>query len=240
MTTESSLLRVEHLAVRYGSSRALEDVSLNVAPGSSLAIVGANGAGKSSLARALCGLIKPASGNVTFEGDEIAGLPAYRIRRRGLAYLPEGRGVFPTLSVHDNVRMAARWLDGKKLRREAIERAFHFFPILSERRLQRASTLSGGEQQMLALACELATLPKLVIADELSLGLAPMVVDSVFGHLQRVRESGVAVILIEQFIDRALAFADEVMILRSGTVAWSGKTRDISQNEIVARYLGDE
>jgi branched-chain amino acid transport system ATP-binding protein len=231
------LLRVHHLDVRYGSSRALFGVSLTVDPGTVLAVLGANGAGKSTLARAVSGLVPPTLGRVFFDGQDITGLPANRIRRLGLTYIPEGRGIFPGLTVVDNLRMAV----GQEKRQEraaAIDRAIERFPVLGQRRTQRAGSLSGGEQQMLALARALAVSPKLIIADEMSLGLAPIVTESVFQALDEARQSGITIVLTEQFVHRALAMADACVVLMRGQVAWYGPASEAGQ-EVIDRYLGD-
>jgi branched-chain amino acid transport system ATP-binding protein len=231
------LLTVENLDVRYGSSRALFGVSMSVPAGSVLAVLGANGAGKSTLARSVSGLVPSTGGRVRFDGQDITGAPAYRIRKLGLTYIPEGRGIFPGLSVVDNLRMAV----GREKRHEraaAIDRAIERFPVLGQRRGQRAGSLSGGEQQMLALARALAVSPKLVIADEMSLGLAPIVTESVFQGLDEARRSGITIILTEQFVHRALAMADHCVILMRGQVGWYGPASEAGQ-EVIDRYLGD-
>jgi branched-chain amino acid transport system ATP-binding protein len=231
------LLKTRDIDVLYGRSQALFGVSIDVAPGTVLAILGANGAGKSTLARAAAGLVSPASGRVTFEGRDITGLPPYRIRRLGLTYIPEGRGIFPGLSVIENLRMAVAQ-EHRRERGGAIDRAVAQFPVLGERRLQRAGSLSGGEQQMLALARALAVSPKLIIADEMSLGLAPLMTESVFQSLEEARRSGVTIVVIEQFIHRALSMADSCVILTRGRVGWSGSASEAGQ-EVIDRYLGE-
>ena len=231
------LLTVQDLDVRYGSSRALFGVSLTVDPGTVLAVLGANGAGKSTLARAVSGLVPSTAGRVFFDGQEITGQPAHRIRKLGLTYIPEGRGIFPGLTVVDNLRMAV----GQEKRHEraaAIDRAIERFPVLGQRRTQRAGSLSGGEQQMLALARALAVSPKLVIADEMSLGLAPIVTESVFEALEEARRSGITIVLTEQFVHRALAMADACVVLMRGQVGWFGPAAEAGQ-EVIDRYLGD-
>jgi|ERR1700683_41863 len=238
--SSGQLLSVRGLQVNYGAAQALTGVSFDVGAGSVLAVVGANGAGKSSLARALSGLVQPRSGSVMLDGLEVAGMPAHRIRRLGLAHVPEGRAVFGTLTVRDNLRMSQRWLKTRPARGEALERALEMFPVLGRRLGQRASTLSGGEQQMLSLACELMVTPRLVIADELSFGLAPLIIDDVYEHLLRVRELGVSLIVIEQFIQRALAMADQVLLLRRGTVAWAGPAGQTTADDLLARYIGPD
>jgi len=231
------LLRVEGLDVSYGPSQALFGVSIDVAPGSVLAVLGVNGAGKSTFARAISGLVPPTAGRVTFDGQDITKLPAHRIRRLGLTYIPEGRGIFPRLSVTDNLRMAVAQ-EPRGVRSSAIERAIEQFPVLGKRPSQRAGSLSGGEQQMLALARAFAVSPKLIIADELSLGLAPSVTESVFQSLDEARTSGITIVLSEQFVHRALKMADTCVILTRGRVGWAGSASDAGQ-EVLDRYLGE-
>jgi branched-chain amino acid transport system ATP-binding protein len=230
------LLAVEGLDVAYGRSQALFGVSLEVAEGSMMAVLGANGAGKSTLARAVSGLVPLTRGTVTFGGQPITGLPAYKIRRLGLTYIPEGRGIFPGLSVNENLRMAVAQ-ERRSDRAAAIDRAIEMFPVLGERRSQRAGSLSGGEQQMLALARALAVPPRLIIADEMSLGLAPIVTEAVFQSLDEARRSGITIVLIEQFVDRALSLADHCTILTRGQVGWTGPA-DQAHHEVLERYLG--
>jgi len=231
------ILKVEGIDVRYGTSQALFGVSLEVDAGTVLAVLGPNGAGKSTLARAISGLVPPCAGRVIFAGRDVTGMPAHRIRKLGLTYIPEGRGIFPGLSVHDNLKMAV----GQERRHDrstAIERAIAQFPVLGRRTTQRAGSLSGGEQQMLALARALAVSPKLVIADEMSLGLAPLVAESVFQGLEDARRAGITIVLSEQFVHRALAMADGCVILNRGQVGWSGQASMAGQ-EVIDRYLGD-
>ncbi|MFF3567539.1 ABC transporter ATP-binding protein [Nocardia jiangxiensis] len=235
MTAPSALLTVRDLHVDYGVAQALRAVSFEVSPNSALAVLGPNGAGKSTLARALSGLIAPTGGNIELDGRDLTGVAPERIRRAGLIHLPEGRGVFPALTVLENLRMATA--RDRRARAAAIERAFDIFPVLRRRQRQAAGTLSGGEQQMLSLARALMVEPRLVIADEMSLGLAPKMVDLVFESLQRARAEGVAVIMIEQFASRALAFADRCLILQRGQVAWAGEA-DRAGDELLHRYLG--
>jgi branched-chain amino acid transport system ATP-binding protein len=231
------LLSVQAIDVRYGESQALFEVSVDVTPGTVLAVLGVNGAGKSTLARAISGLVAPTAGRVIFEGQDITGVPAHRIRRLGLTYIPEGRGIFPGLSVIENLRMAVGQ-ERRHERAEAIDRAVERFPVLGSRRTQRAGSLSGGEQQMLALARALAVPPKLIVADEMSLGLAPIVAESVFQGLQEARTSGVTIVLIEQFVHRALSMADNCVILNRGRVGWSGPASEAGP-EVIDRYLGE-
>jgi branched-chain amino acid transport system ATP-binding protein len=234
-TTDQPLLRVRDLSVRYGAAQSLFGVSFEMPENSALAVLGSNGAGKSTLARALSGLVPASGGSVEFAGRDIAALSPASIRRAGLVHLPEGRGVFPGLTVQENLRMAL--VTEASGRTEAPDRAFALFPVLGERRRQLAGTLSGGEQQMLSLARALMVTPRLVIADELSLGLAPKLVDVVFDGLARARAAGVSVVMIEQFAGRALAFADRCLILQRGRVSWAGRA-DQAGEELLHRYLG--
>jgi len=232
-----AVLKVESLDVRYGPSQALFGVSLEVAEGSVMAVLGANGAGKSTLARSVSGLVAVSGGRVTFGGVDITKRSAHKVRTAGLTYIPEGRGIFPGLSVVDNLRMAVGQLK-RKDRTDAIERAIEMFPILGVRRQQRAGSLSGGEQQMLALARALAVTPRLIIADEMSLGLAPMVAEQVFQSIDAARAQGITIVLIEQFVHRALALADSCVILTRGHVGWAGPAAEAHQ-EVLDRYLGE-
>jgi branched-chain amino acid transport system ATP-binding protein len=231
-------LRVESLAVDYGAAAALRDVSLTVNRRSVTALLGANGAGKSTLARALSGLVPVRSGCIEFNGVDITGWPAYRIRRLGLAYIPEGRGIFPALTVAENLRIGVQALPNAE-RPAAMDRAAELFPILGERRSQLAGTLSGGQQQMLSLARVLASNSALVIADEISLGLAPLIVDEVFEGLRNAIDTGVSMIVIEQFVHRALQLADECQVLRRGRVVWSGPASE-ARGDVFDLYLGND
>jgi branched-chain amino acid transport system ATP-binding protein len=233
----SVLLDVRELDVRYGEARALFDVSVSVDEGRALAVLGANGAGKSSLAAALAGVVRPASGRIELAGQRIDGRRPHAIARLGLAYVPEGRGIFPNLSVVDNLRAMLRGAVPRANRIDALQRALELFPVLRERRQQRAGTLSGGEQQMLALARVLAAPPRVLVADEMSLGLAPQMVELVFESLRRAKQQGVTIVLIEQYVERALALADDAVVLHQGAVAWSGPAAEAG-TEVVSGYLG--
>jgi branched-chain amino acid transport system ATP-binding protein len=234
--TAPLLLQARGMHVRYGVAHALFDVSLDVAAGSVVAVVGPNGAGKSTVARALTGLIPLSKGSITLDGRDITRWAPHRIRNAGVVHLPEGRGVFPALTVMENLRMAASTLPSRD-RKDAVERGLEIFPPLAQRRRQAAGLLSGGEQQMLSLARALILSPRLVIADEMSLGLAPKMVDLVFDSLQQARSAGVGIVLIEQFVHRALALADACVVLQRGTAAWSGPA-SAAKDEILRRYLG--
>jgi branched-chain amino acid transport system ATP-binding protein len=231
------ILVIEDLDVSYGSSQALFGVSMEVASGSFVAVLGVNGAGKSTLARTVSGLVPAAAGRIRFDGRDITKRAAHKLSADGLAHIPEGRGIFPGLTVQENLRMAVKQLPRGE-RNGGLDRAVALFSVLGDRRDQRAGTLSGGEQQMLALARALVVRPKLIIADELSLGLAPLVVEAVFEGLEEARRSGITVVLIEQFVHRALALADQCVILSRGRVGWSGPAAAAHQ-EIIDQYLGE-
>jgi branched-chain amino acid transport system ATP-binding protein len=233
------LLSVDQLRISFGEALAVDGVSFAVGEGQAVALLGANGAGKSSLAAAIAGEVRPASGRVFFAGTEITGQPPHRSTRAGLTYVPEARGLFPNLSVVENLRSMLMWSVPKARRSDALERAFSMFPMLAQRRQQPAGTLSGGEQRMLTLARVVATAPRLVIADELSLGLAPQAVDTVFDAVERFRRDGVAVLLVEQYVERALELADAALIMRRGRIVWEGPATD-AHGQLLTGYLGPE
>jgi branched-chain amino acid transport system ATP-binding protein len=230
-------LVVEDLCVRYGDAVAVSGASFTIRKGETLAMLGPNGAGKSSLARAISGLVPASAGHVSLCGRDITSDAPYGIRRAGVVHLPEGRGVFRRLSVVENLKMATAVLRGRTARRDAIELAFELFPNLAARPRQLAGSLSGGEQQMLSMARALAESPVLIIADELSLGLAPILVDSVFEGLDRARQAGVTVLMIEQYVHRALDFADACLVLQRGEVVWQGDAGEMGE-DLLRHYLG--
>jgi branched-chain amino acid transport system ATP-binding protein len=236
--SDDLILQVQDLDVRYGPFRALFDVSMDVPRGSMVAMLGPNGAGKSTFGRAVSGLIPIHSGRIEYDGHDVTKWAPHRRSNSGISYIPEGRGIFPGLSVMDNLKMAVRTAGGRSEREAAIQRAIELFPVLGSRRLQRSGSLSGGEQQMLALARALAVSPKVLIADEMSLGLAPLVVDAVFDGLERAKKAGITVVLIEQFIHRALGMADLCVILQRGVLSWSGEA-SAAGDEVLDRYLGE-
>ena len=237
MTASQPLLSVKDLRVRYGPALALDNVSIEISAGQALAVLGPNGAGKSTLARAVSGLVPGQAGTVHFDGGDVTRAPAHQIRRLGLVYLPEGRGIFPALTVVENLRIAAALLP-RGDRKAAVYRGLEIFPSLAARRSIKAGLLSGGEQQMLSLCRAFILRPKLIIADEMSLGLAPKLVDLVFESLATLRKDDVTIVLVEQFVHRALEFADHAVLLSRGRVAWQGPTSS-AKHEVLARYLGE-
>jgi branched-chain amino acid transport system ATP-binding protein len=237
VTGSEPFLAVDDLVVAYGEARAVFGVSFTVAKGRAVAVLGANGAGKSSLAAAIAGTVRPQRGSIRLEGMEITRWPPHRISRTGVAYVPEGRGIFPHLTVIDNLRAMLRSALPREQRKAALARAFDIFPVLGQRRRQHAGTLSGGEQQMLSLARVLAAPPRLLVADEMSLGLAPRMVDVVFDSLHVAKNEGVTIVLVEQYVERALDFADDTILMRQGEISWQGAAAD-APSELVASYLG--
>ncbi len=239
VNTATPLLEVTDVQVAYGEARALFGVSFSVPHGSVTAVLGANGAGKSSLASAIAGVVHPTAGRVLFDGRTSPASRRTRSRRSGLAYVPESRNLFPHLSVKENLWAQLRFSLPRAQRKDAFDKAIEMFPVLADRRTQAAGTLSGGEQQMLALARVLAASPKLLIADEMSLGLAPRIVDLVFESLAagaRRRHHRAAHRAVR---GRALGFADQAVVLRHGLVGWQGAAADAG-DELLAEYLGGE
>jgi branched-chain amino acid transport system ATP-binding protein len=238
------MLRVRSLRAGYGGVEVLKGVSLHVDRGEIVAIVGANGAGKSTLLNAVAGLVRPWSGSVAFGGREIAGEAAETVAGLGCVLVPEGRQIFPGLSVHDNLLLGG-WLRVRSSGRRAVEREIGametLFPVLAERRLQAAGTLSGGEQQMLAIARALMGRPSLLLLDEPSIGLAPLVVKAIFATVAGLRKEGRTIMLVEQNARAALAVADRGYVMETGQVVLEGTAAELSANRDVQRaYLGKE
>ncbi|WP_088348213.1 MULTISPECIES: ABC transporter ATP-binding protein [Rhodomicrobium] len=233
------LLDVEKLTTSYRGLIAISDISLAVAEGEIVAVAGANGAGKSTLLKSISGMERPRDGAVTFAGDRIETLPAHLITARGLAYVPENRRLFPRLSVYDNLRLGS-YMHRKLPDRDApLERCFALFPRLKERLSQRAETLSGGEQQMLAISRALMTRPKLLMLDEPSQGIMPKLVDEIFQAVLSIRATGVTILIVEQRLAESLEIADRGYVLQTGRVVLSGSAADLRDNPDIRRaYLG--
>jgi branched-chain amino acid transport system ATP-binding protein len=227
------MLEVEDLVVRYGPFLALDGVSLRVGEGEIVGLIGPNGAGKSSLVRALGGLEPAHRGHMRFLGRDLAGLPAHRRATLGLALVPEGRGLFGHMSVEENLQMGGYTLGGAAQVRERIERAFALFPVLRERRRQAAGTLSGGQQQMLAVAAGLMLEPRLCILDEPSLGLAPIVIQTIGETLRTMRASGLTVLLVEQNARLTCAVADRIYVMQSGRIRHQGTPAELFRDPVV-------
>ena len=216
------ILEVKNISVCYGGIRALTDVSIQVAEGEIVSIIGANGAGKSTLLRTISGLLRPETGSIFLEGQEITGLPPHRIAGMGISHVPEGRGIFHNLTVMENLELATSARRGKGDLEADMERVFQLFPRLAERRKQLAGTLSGGEQQMLAMGRGLIMSGKVMLLDEPSMGLAPNLVDMIFQVITQLNSDGATIVLVEQNAHKAIKIAQRVYALKTGTVAFSG------------------
>ena len=233
------MLSVRDLHVQYGGIRALDGISIEVPERGIVALIGANGAGKSTLLRTVSGLVEATSGCIEFRGENILGRPSYDIVRKGIAMVPEGRRVFPGLTVMENLRLGAFTIDDQAEIARNAGSVFELFPVLKERRGQRAGLLSGGEQQMLAVGRALMSEAQLILMDEPSLGLAPMLVQGVFAIIRRIREMGKTVLLAEQNAKGALSLADYVYVLATGRIALQGIAENVAKSDEVRKaYLG--
>jgi ABC-type branched-subunit amino acid transport system ATPase component len=234
----AALLSVKDLVVRYDQVEALHGVSLDVFPGEIVALIGSNGAGKSTTLRAISGMIPIAGGSVTFDGQDTTALRGHEIVRRGLAHIPEGRQIFSDQSVYDNLLLGGFSLE-RRTSRGLADQEIRRFPVLYERRTQRAGTLSGGEQQMLAISRGLMSRPKMLLMDEPSMGLAPLLVRQVAQTILDLNAQGVTVLLVEQLASMALAVADRAYVIQNGVVRLEGPSQDVAANpEVVRLYLG--
>ena len=234
-----SLLELKNLDVAYGDLPALRDVSLAVEAGEILSVVGANGAGKTTMLRAISGLMRPRAGEIVLEGMRLDRLPSHRVVEHGVVQVPEGRKIFPTLTVLENLELGSYTRKARGRRRESLERVFTLFPILRDRARQAAGTMSGGQQQMLAIGRALMALPRLLMLDEPSLGLAPMVVQEIFRIIAEINRAGTTVLLVEQNTRQALALAGRGYVLENGQVVLVGRGSELLGNEHVKRaYLG--
>ena len=234
------MLAVENLSVNYGAIRALHQVSCSVKQGEIVALIGANGAGKTTILNTISGIVPSISGSVSFEGEDITRMAAHLIVRKGISQVPEGRRVFARMSVLENLEMGGFILPGKQEVARGIERAFSLFPRLAERRKQAARTLSGGEQQMLAMGRALMSDPRLLLLDEPSMGLAPMLVEKIFEIVDEINKSGTTIMLVEQNAAMALSIAHRAYVLETGEVVLSGDAAELARNpEVRKAYLGE-
>ena len=233
------MLDVKNIEVAYGKIVAVKDISLTVNKGEIVTLIGSNGAGKSTTLRTISGLIKPRKGEITFEGTRIDGKPGHEVVELGICHSPEGRRIFPRMSVRENLELGAFLRKDKAGISEDFDRVLNLFPRLKERVEQRAGTMSGGEQQMLAVSRALMGSPKLLLLDEPSMGLAPVLVEMIFETIKKIREQGTTILLIEQNANAALEVADRAYVVESGSVRMSGKASDLRKDDAVTKaYLG--
>ncbi|MFF4170394.1 ABC transporter ATP-binding protein [Streptomyces sp. NPDC001744] len=237
----TALLEVEDLRVAYGKIEAVKGISFSVEAGQVVALIGTNGAGKTTTLRTLSGLIKPTTGRIAFDGRELSGIPAHKVVSLGLAHSPEGRHIFPRLSIEENLRLGAFLRKDKDGIEQDIRKSYDLFPILGERRKQAAGTLSGGEQQMLAMGRALMSRPKLLMLDEPSMGLSPIMMQKIMETIATLKAEGMTILLIEQNAQAALSLADHAYVLEVGTIKLSGTGQDLLVNDDVRKtYLGED
>lgn len=235
-----AMLKVTDLQVYYGVIQAVKGISFEVGEGEIVALIGANGAGKTTTLHTITGLLQPKGGKVEFEGRDITRLPAHTIVSRGIAHVPEGRRVFAELTVLENLKMGAYTRKDKTEIDETLKKVYARFPRLEERKNQMAGTLSGGEQQMLAMGRALMSKPKLIVMDEPSMGLSPIYVNEIFSIIEEISKSGTTVLLVEQNAKKALAIADKAYVLETGTISLEGDAKDLLNNDSVKKaYLGE-
>jgi branched-chain amino acid transport system ATP-binding protein len=233
------MLTLEKVSAGYGKVPAVTDVSITIGEGEAVGLLGANGAGKSTTLRAISGLVRPSAGRIIFAGTDTASLPPYRVAELGIAHVPEGRQVFPELTVKENLEIGAYIPSARVERARTLELVFGIFPVLAARRKQLAGTMSGGEQQMLAVGRGLMLRPRLLMLDEPSLGLAPVVTDATFQKIEEIHAMGTALLLVEQNVSRALSLVDRAYVLESGKVIMHGTSAELANNrEVQTAYLG--
>jgi len=233
------LLEVKSLAVSFGVINAVKGISFEINNGEIVTLIGANGAGKTTTMNAITGIVKTLSGEVIFDGNSITNMPPSNIVKKGISMSPEGRQIFPQMSVRENLTLGAYTVKSKEVMRNGIAQAFELFPILKERESQQAGTLSGGEQQMLAVARALMANPKLLLLDEPSLGLAPLIVQDIFNLILKIRDMGTTVLLVEQNARMALSISDRGYVLETGKIALQGEGKELLNNpKVIDAYLG--
>jgi len=234
------MLTLENVSVCYGAIEALTDITLTVGQGEVVTLIGANGAGKTTTLRTITGLLEPSEGRVMYEGQQISGMATHKLVPMGIAMSPEGRGVFANLSVKENLEMGAYIRKDKKGISDDLERGYTLFPRLKERHAQKAGTLSGGEQQMLAMARALMSRPRLLLLDEPSLGLAPLVVHAIFEAIEEIRSEGTTILLVEQNANAALHHSDRAYVLETGRIVMQGDSKELAADPRVKEaYLGE-
>ena len=232
-----SLLEVNHIDVQYGDFLALKDVSINVEPGTIVSLIGANGAGKSTIMNTICGLNKPTKGEIIFDGQNIAGKKPNQIARLGLSMAPEGSHCFERMTVQDNLLMGA-YLAKKDERMQRLENVYKLFPILKEKANQMSTFLSGGQRQMLAIGRGIMTQPKILLCDEISLGLAPVVINDIYEKLKEIADTGLTMLIVEQDVNRSLNSSDYAYVVLEGKIVMQGKSKELSVDEVNDAYFG--
>jgi len=233
------MLSINSIDVFYGDAQALWDITIDISKGEMVTLIGANGAGKSTTLKTIAGLLRPKKGSIEFFGDRLDTLPVNKICERGISYVPEGRRLFSSLTVLENIRMGAYTKGARQRFDDSLERVLQLFPILKERKNQLAGRLSGGEQQMLAIARGLISNPQLLLLDEASLGLAPKVLDQIYGAIHALHEQGITILFVEQNVQLALTAAQRAYVLENGKIVLSGKSEELLKNESVKdAYIG--
>jgi len=233
------VLKVSGIDVYYGDMQALRNVSIDVHPGEIVSVIGSNGAGKSTLLKTISGMLRPRRGTIALDGNQISLAPTSKIVEKGISHVPEGRQIFPTMTVLENLEMGAQFSRTRKLLKETMEQVVTYFPRLKERLEQKAGTLSGGEQQMLAMGRGLMSLPTLMMLDEPSLGLAPVLVSTIFEIIEKINKQGTSILLIEQNVFHSLKIADRGYVLENGEIALSGSGQELLENPHIRKtYLG--
>jgi branched-chain amino acid transport system ATP-binding protein len=239
-TNDDFMLVLDNVSVNYGAIEALRGISMRVEQGEVVTLIGANGAGKTTTLRTITGLLEPRQGSITFEGDDIGGTATHKLVARGISMSPEGRGVFANLSVRENLQMGAYLQRNRTEIANGMKKIFEMFPRLKEREQQKAGTLSGGEQQMLAMGRALMSKPRLLLLDEPSLGLAPLVVHTIFEAIEEIRSKGTTILLVEQNAHAALHHSDRAYVLETGSITMEGPSKDLANDpRIKEAYLGE-
>ncbi len=232
-----SLLEVKNIDVHYGDFLALTDVSLNVEPGTIVSLIGANGAGKSTIMNTICGFNKPTKGQIIFEGQDIAGKKPNQIARAGLSMAPEGSHCFERMTVQDNLLMGAYLAQGAE-RKRRLEGVYHLFPVLKEKANQMSTFLSGGQRQMLAIGRGIMTQPRILLLDEVSLGLAPVVINDIYDKLKEIADGGLTMLIVEQNVNRSLSASDYAYVVLEGKIVMEGKSKELNVDEVNDAYFG--
>ena len=240
MSSSDTILKIEGLNVHYGDLQAIHDMNIEIRRGSMVAIIGANGAGKSTLLSTAIGLQKPTSGKITLDGEDITGMLTSKIVSKGLAMTPEGSLIFEDMTVMENLLLGSHLPHAKKIRKQQLELVFELFPMLEEKQKQLGTFLSGGQRQMLAISRAIMENPKLILCDEISLGLAPVVIKDIYRVLKKINDTGVTFVLVEQEVKRSLKYSDYAYVILKGRVVMEGPSKELPENEVKDVYFGIE